>query len=394
MKCARYAVSFFRSRTGPTTYINEYEIHTKKRKPLFIFARGPVIERMKKHVRKEELYTAAGWINAKLLIECNEPFVVALGGRGIGKSYSILKELYDTDTPFIYMRRTQTQLDAITVPQLNPYNQIAADNNLSIITSKISKHTAGFYKGIENKDGEIVPENIPFALGVALSTFASIRSLSAERYDVLFFDEIIPERHEHPIKEEGLAFANVLESLNRNRELQNRKPLKVIMVSNSNTINSQILNAFGLLDIVDSMNRNNQYFKSVDSLVAVFRYIDSPISEQKKNSALYRVIRNRDFSDMAINNEFSQSDYENVQSKPLQEYTPLCSFGNVTVCRHKSKQEYYVIKGIKTPEHYDSLPLSKKAFNRKYYYVYGAMLDKLVYYQSAAVKIEIEGAFK
>ena len=63
----------------------------------------------------------------------------------------------------------------------------------------------------------MVPDGAPFAVGIALSTFASVRSLSAEGYEVLFFDEIIPERHEHPIKEEGLAFANVLESLNRNR---------------------------------------------------------------------------------------------------------------------------------------------------------------------------------
>ena len=345
-------------------------------------------------MQKESLYTGSGWINAPLLLDCPEPFVVALGGRGIGKSYSILQELLHRETPFIYMRRTQTQLDAITVPQLNPYNQIAADEGISILTKKLSKHTAGFYHAAPDTRGEIVPENSPFAIGVALSTFSSIRSLSAEGYEVLFFDEIIPERHEHPIKEEGLAFANVLESLNRNRELQGRKPLKVILVSNSNTINSKILEVLGLLDIVDSMNRTNSYYKSVKGLVAVFRYVDSPVSRRKQDSALYQVVQNADFQNMSIHNEFAASDYENVCSKPLQEYTPVCSYGNSTIYRHKSKSEYYCIKGVKTPEHYDTLPLSTKAFNRKYYYIYGAMLDKKVYYQSASVKLEIEGAFK
>ena len=345
-------------------------------------------------MQKEKLYTNNGWIDASLLLDCPEPFVVALGGRGIGKSYSILQEMLHRDTRFIYMRRTQTQLDAITVPQLNPYNQIAADEGISIITQKLSKHTAGFYHGIVNPQGETVPEGSPFAVGIALSTFSSIRSLSAEGYEVLFFDEIIPERHEHPIKEEGLAFANVLESLNRNRELQNRKPLKVILVSNSNTINSKILEVLGLLDIVDSMNRTNSYYKSVNGLVAIFRYIDSPVSRKKKDSALYQVIQNRDFQGMAINNEFSASDYENVQSKPLGEYNPLCSYGDCTIYRHKSKLEYYVIKGVKAAEHFDKLPLSTKAFNRKYYYIYGAMMDKRVFYQSASVKLQIEEAFK
>ena len=173
-------------------------------------------------MERKRLYTSDGWVNASSLIECPEPFVIALGGRGIGKSYGILWELYQKKIPFIYMRRTQTQLDAVTIQPLNPFNQIALDKGLHIRAEKLSKHTVGFY----NED-----EEEPFSIGIALSTFSSIRSLSAEKYEVLFFDEIIPERHEKPIKEEGLAFANVLESLNRNRELQDRKPLKVILAT-------------------------------------------------------------------------------------------------------------------------------------------------------------------
>ena len=341
-----------------------------------------------------ELYTSEGWINPAVLIECPEPFVIALGGRGIGKTYGILKYLYQNQIPFIYMRRTQTQLDAVTVQPLNPYNQIAYDLGVTITAEKLSKHTAGFYGYTENEKGELVRDAEPFSIGIALSTFASIRSLSAEKYDVLFFDEIIPERHEKPIKEEGLAFANVLESLNRNRELQNRKPLKVILATNSNTLNSRIIASLGCLDIIDTMVRQNSFFKSVKGNIAIFRYVNSPITEKKRNSVLYQVIQNDDFTDMSLNNEFSASDYENVQVKPIAEYIPLCSYGNSTILKHKSKKEYYCVSGIKADDQYQKLPLSTKAFQRKYWYVYGAMLDRRVYYQNASVKIEIEGGFK
>ena len=337
-------------------------------------------------MEKEKLYTDEGWVNARTLVQCAEPFVIALGGRGIGKSYGILWELYQEKIPFIYMRRTQTQLDAVTIPPLNPFNQIAIDKGLAITASKLSKHTVGFY---DSED-----ESEPFSIGIALSTFSSIRSLSAEKYEVLFFDEIIPERHEKPIKEEGLAFANVLESLNRNRELQNRKPLKVILATNSNTLNSKIIDSLGCLDIIDNMVRNGQNFKSVKGMIAIFRYTDSPITEKKRSSALYQVIKNEDFTGMALDNEFSKSDYENVRTKPLAEYFPLCSYGNTTIMKHKSKKEYYCVSGIKAQEHFDKLPLSTKAFQRKYWYVYGAMMDKRIYYQNASVKIEIEGAFR
>lgn len=342
----------------------------------------------------QSLYLEKGWINAGLLIDCKEPFVIALGGRGIGKSYGVLSELYNREIPFIYMRRTQTQLDAVTVQQLNPFNQIATDQNVDIVATKMSKHTTGFYKGVRNEKDEVTPSGEPFAVGVALSTFSNIRSISAERFQVLFFDEIIPERHERPIKEEGLAFANVLESLNRNREIQERPPLKVILASNSNTINSQILEVLGVLDIIDSMNRNNINYKSVNGLISIYRYTDSPISERKKQSALYNVVQNSDFYNMSINNEFGAGDYENVQNKPLNEYKPVCSYGGITVYKHKSRNEYYIIKGVFSRERYDKLPLSTKAFNRKYYYLFGAMMEKRIYYQSASVKIEFEGAFK
>lgn len=345
-------------------------------------------------MERNKLYTEDGWINAETLVNSPEPFVIAIGGRGIGKTYGILKHLYQKKVPFIYMRRTQTQLDAVTIQPLNPYNQIANDLNVQITAEKISKQTAGFYELKYNEKGEPYHDAEPFALGIALSTFASIRSLSAEKYTVLFFDEIIPERHEKPIKEEGVAFANVLESLNRNRELLNQKPLKVILATNSNTINSKILSVMGCIDIVDQMARKGLCYTTVNDLIAIYRYVDSPISEQKRNSALYQVIQNSDFAGMALYNEFARSDYENVQVKPLKEYTPLCSYGNSTILKHKSKREYYCVSGVKAQDHFDKLPLSSKAFQRKYWYVYGAILDKRVYYQTASVKIEIEGAFR
>lgn len=343
-------------------------------------------------MKKDDLYTKDGWISSTLLLDCPEPFVFAIGGRGIGKTYSILNTLHERNTPFIYMRRTQTQLDSIAVQTLNPYNQICIDKGCDIICEKISKQTVGFFNRTMNDKNEPEKEQEPFAIGIALSTFSTIRSLSAERFEVLFFDEIIPERHERPIKEEGIALANVIESINRNRELQNHKPIKCIFASNSNFLNSDIIKTFGVLDVIDRMNRKNDFYYS-NGDVAVFRFIDSPISERKKESVLYRTVNNKSFTDMSLNNKFSDADYENVKTRPIKEYNPLCSFDSITVMKHKSKREYYVINGITSKDVYHNLPLSRKSFCRKYYYLYSAMIDKVVYYQTATAKLILEGAF-
>ena len=52
------------------------------------------------------LYTSDGWIDAAQIVESPCPFVLAIGGRGIGKTYGVLLELYRRGIPFIYMRRT------------------------------------------------------------------------------------------------------------------------------------------------------------------------------------------------------------------------------------------------------------------------------------------------
>lgn len=339
------------------------------------------------------LYTENGWINPDVILDNNYPFVLVIGGRGIGKSYGVMRSLYERQIPYIYMRRTQSQLDAITIPALNPYNQIAADMGKLITADRLGKYTIGFYNGVQDNDGVIRSSGEQFALGIALSTFASIRGLSAEKYEVLLFDEIIPERHERPIKEEELAFANALESLNRNRELNGRNPLKVIMLSNSNTLNSRIIAALGCTDVLERMSRRGEDYKVINNDILIIRYTDSPISKRKSGTALYRVIKNNDFQNMAIDNDFAAADYEFVSVKPLQEYTPIVSIGACTICKHKSKYEYYVISGATASKKYSMLPIEKKAFQRDYYHVYGALLKRHVYFQSASVKIEFEGAW-
>ena len=344
-------------------------------------------------MRKSDLYTAAGWIDADLIVHNPAPFVLAIGGRGIGKSYGVLKMLYEERTPFIYMRRTQSQLDAVTVSALSPYNQINADCGYNIISQKMSQYTIGFYDSVPDEKGKPIPDGTPFSIGIALSTFASVRGLSAERYKVLLFDEIIPERHEKKLKEEELAFSNALESLNRNRELLGNDPLKVIMLSNSNTLNSRIISALGCTDVLEQMARKGTVYKVINNDIAIIRYEDSPISERKAKTALYRVIQNRDFQQMSLENEFAAADYEQVKQFPLQEFNMIVSIGDCTICRHKSKNIYYTISGAKANTRFTMLPIEKKAFQKAYYYIFGAYQKKRVYFQNATCKIEFEKGF-
>lgn len=331
------------------------------------------------------LYTSDGWINAKQPLKSKAPFTILIGGRGIGKTYGILKELLtELKEPFIYLRRTQVQIDACKTQELSPFSAIAKDYGLIVESSSISKYVAGFTK-IDGEEKSLV------AIGIALSTFANVRGFDASGYNYIVFDEFIPEKHERPIPHEGEAFLNVLETINRNRELKGQDPVKVVMISNANKLDSPILASIGALKPIDKMIRSdNDRATFYDGDLEIFRYINSPISERKKNSALYRLSKSKDFSDMALENSFGEETYRNVKSLPLQEFTAIAATAGITVLRHKSNGTYYVVPGVKSEKTYSSTPGQRREFCRRTYSSYEAWCKNKVYFATIESKVIFE----
>lgn len=337
------------------------------------------------------LYTPEGWVNAALWFQDPAPFIIALGGRGIGKTFGALDYLTSDSTGcrHIYMRRTQAQIDACKIPELNPYKSVNAVRGRQYIMTAMGKYTAGLYKG-ELVDGVLRPAGDALGLGIALSVFANIRGIDGLGYEVLLYDEFIKERHERPFAHEGEAFLNAYETLNRNRELQGLQPLKVVLLSNSNDLSSPILDALGLVGMIDKMQRKGKQYGNVRSDISVYLYKDSPISDRKRNTALYRVANSDDFAGMALDNNFSAANYEYVRSCPLREFSPLVSIGQVTVYSHVNNGTFYVVDGVKSADYFTTLPIAVQSFKREYYYLFEALLSKRLFYSSATAKIAFE----
>lgn len=338
---------------------------------------------------RNDLYTKDGWINADTVMDDPATFCICVGGRGIGKTFGILKAVLDRGLKFIYLRRTQAQIDTIKLKELNPFKAVNDICGSDIVAGSLGKYMGAFY----HSDAEGKPCGEVIGIAVALSTVSNIRGLSAETdFDIVVFDEFIPEAHEKKtIRCEETAFLNCMETFNRNREIQNRPPMKVILLSNSNDLDSPILQAIGALRPLDEMIRKRQSYRQLhDGAVSIYRFIDSPISEKKRNTVLYRVSNNDDFSNMALDNEFSRANYENVERRDLKQYRPLVSIGGMTVYEHKSERQYYVVDGVKCEVSYTLYPNSIKAFMHKFWYIKEAMLLEKVKYVSAPVKIAFQ----
>lgn len=315
-------------------------------------------------------------------------FNFIFGGRGIGKTFNCIYEDVQDRTSFIYMRRTQSEVDLIGSNSddvtLSPFAKINSRKNTELEMSRINKNIWAVSNGYDENKRQV-------GLVLALSTVAAIRGFDADAYSDLIFDEFVPEKHVKKLGKglaEGEAFLNAYETINRDREFNGRRAMRCYLLSNSNNINSPLLEILGLVDVIERMRRKGQSFVDLPRLdCTVTLYNDDDFKQEKEKTALYRLTRGTDFYEMSINNEFVYNDFSNVQSKSLKEYKPLCAIGNIYIYEHKSRCEIYVSKHKSSCPYYET----NDSDQRKFYLdfgrmIYGMYVNGAVYFETYLLK--------
>ena len=330
------------------------------------------------------LYLNNGYANIAAIMNLNLPFNFIVGGRGTGKTYTALKELYNRNIKFMLMRRTQTQLDTISRPDFSPFKSLNRDMGISVGVVQVSKYNGAFYNMIEGeKPGTLIPDGLPIGYTCALSTVANLRGFDASDVEVLLYDEFIPEGHERPIKNEGSAFLNAYETINRNRELYDRNPLQVIALANANDLANPIFLEMGIATVAEKMLRKGQSH-SIDKErgIGLFFLTDSPISTRKRKTALYKAC-GRDFEDMALNNIFVSEDSAPIQSVTLREYRPLVAIGELCVYEHKHNSVYHCCTHISgSPPRFGTGEVETARFARAYSWLWLAYLNRQISFET------------
>lgn len=308
-----------------------------------------------------KLYNSLGYANMPDIIESETPFVLTIGGRGTGKTYGAIKYLLENNIPFIYLRRTSAQMELVSREEFSPIVRIGSDLGMSLVCDPLSKYASGVY--MLGDDGK--PLGGAIAYNMALSTIANARSFDASKVKVILYDECIPERHERAISHEQEAFLNMYESIDRNRQLEGQPPVKCVMLANANNMEAPILSALNCLKILDNMKKKGKT-QLVDKSLGLSIYLlkHSPISAEKRETALYKLTMGQgDFSDMALDNEFSRDNYTDLGSRPLSEYIPVASCGPICLYRHKTNYTWYVSETISgKPKQFDNTITDRARF--------------------------------
>lgn len=293
-----------------------------------------------------KLYLKNGYLNIDYIVERarreRTPFIYIVGGRGTGKTYGALKYFYENKEPFIYMRHSQRQLDIIMRPELQPFSQIDQDRGYTVRPFPITSGLSAFYNSKVGENNHYEPDGEPVGMIAALSTFSNLRGFDAQKYAALIYDEFIPEQHERKIKDEPGAFYNAYETINRNRELSGRPPLLSICLSNANDLTNDYFIDLQLVVTAAKLQESGAEIVTIPERgIALYILSHSPISKEKSTTALYKLTNGGAFYDMSINNNFVLGHGARIESRKLSEYRPLVTVGEITIYRHKSRQEFY-----------------------------------------------------
>ena len=294
-----------------------------------------------------KIYDSSGYVNVRGILDEGYPFNFLVGGRGTGKTYTTLKVAREDERLFMLMRRTQSQADLISKPEFSVFKPLNEDLRWNVMVKSISKYNSMFY----TDDGETIH---PVGYTCALSTISNMRGFDASDIQLLIYDEFIPEKHERLLKNEADALFNAYETMNRNREIKGVAPIQMVCLANANDITNPVFESLKLIRIADRMQKGNTDRWTDDrrgiQLIMLHR---SPISRKKANTALYNLTEGTDFASMAIDNDFNVN-RQHVRPRPLSEYVPVCSIGELCIYRHKSENRIYATTHL------------SGVFNRKY----------------------------
>ena len=340
-------------------------------------------------ITEKKLYLKNGYLNIDYILDLGFTFTAIVGGRGTGKTFGILKYLKERKLKFLYVRRTKTQRELIDLDTNNNFMKLNEMYGWNVHPIKTSKNGAEYFECETLEDGSY--EHGPDSIGrtEALSTIYNLRGVADDSsFKFIFYDEFIPLKGERPIKAEFDAFSQMYETYNRNRELEGKDPIRLVMAANANLIDNPIFTGLGIVNKIlkrqQKAGSDSFMIFPEKSLLIIFAK-DSPISAAKKQTALAKLLGDR-MDSAYLDNEFDVDDERFIKSIPLVELAPVAKLGELVIYKHKSRRGLYYV----TPHESGSFPVFPASdaarFFRKYFNIYDAFTSYNIQYSDYLTK--------
>lgn len=326
------------------------------------------------------IYTSAGWVNYPAFFDLAEHrkvwLFVLLGPRQVGKTYGINWEMLSRGLNFIYLRRTDKEFKTICASdKLNPFNKYKALGlDIGIAKSGPVSYSIGEYETTEK--GKIIVTH-ERGVGLTLANIASIRGFDGAAFTDIVFDEFIPEKIVIHRKAEGDAMLNAYTTINGNRELEGKPPLRLWLLANAFDITNPILDAFGLVPLLEKLMRTGKEYTVTDTGICLAYFKSKQVIDKRRETALMRHLATsssggaQEFLDMALNNEFAYDNLELVKPKDLRGWIPHLKIAGLYMYRRGMKELYLCRSPFNVPvDEYGQNPTEKTRLNTEHIEVY------------------------
>lgn len=289
---------------------------------------------------------------------------VIIGARQVGKTYGALKRVLDKDIKHILLRRTNEEVLFIGANEtLNPYNVFSPEYDIRLKQTKKILEVWN-YKGEEEKSFN--------GLIMGLPTVSHIRGFNGSAYTDIIFDEFIPEKHVIVRKTEGDALLNAYTTINGNRELNGAPPLKMWLLSNSNRIDSPILEALNLTDPVLKMRDKKRELYTLQSGITIIQPFSKGVIEKRTKTALLKHLESdkNAFYKMAVENEFAYDDASRVKVLNMKYFRPLCSIGELYFYDNDNDKRIYCCRVAHKKSRFETTPFYIQKFIKEWNYLF------------------------
>ena len=266
---------------------------------------------------------------------------IIVGGRSTGKTYGGLKGTYLKHDRFIFIKRTNDDVDLICAGSgtigsktneygvdLSPFKSINRDLGCNVKAFKIRTGLGGFWECSENENGEEKPDGSPIGYICSLNAVSKFKGFDMSDAIYMFFDEFIPAPWDKVNRREGDQVMDLYKTVARDREHRGKDPLKLVALSNATNASNPLCNILEITDMIADMQLKKIETSYIEERGIFIRILEpnEKFIEKEKQSPIYKAMGQTAWGQVAFENTFAYNDFTNVGKPQIKGYKPVCSF--------------------------------------------------------------------
>lgn len=266
--------------------------------------------------------------------------------RGSGKTYSFFRFCIQNGEPFLYLKRTQIDIELLSKPDFSPFKPLIRDYGWNIETEKL-------YDGILRikKDGETI------GYCMAMSAVHKYKGFDLSEVTYMCLDEFIPQLTERVNRKEGELLLDLYMTVSRDRETRGQPPLKLCLFANATELYCPITETLGIVDPLAELNGTGAEYRYLPERRIMLHHITAGV-DSAKDTAIFAGMAGTQWADMAFGGSFSYNDFSKVRRISLAGYVPYVKVRyqrkDLYIYQHKQNGHYYMTDSRgKTEYEYD-----------------------------------------